>query len=97
MEICPNCGLPKEACNCNELQKSQQKIKISIAERKFRKKVTIIKGITHDIKRIAKELKEGFACGGTAKDNRIELQGDHARKVRERLVNLGFNEENIEL
>ncbi|MEM2089944.1 MAG: stress response translation initiation inhibitor YciH [Candidatus Pacearchaeota archaeon] len=96
MEICPRCGLPKEACTCSALEKQQQKIRISTVERKFKKKVTIIEGISQDIKKIAKQLKEELACGGTVKDNRIELQGDHEKKVRERLIKLGFSEENIE-
>jgi len=36
------------------------------------------------------------ACGGTVKNNIIELQGDHRKKVKEELVKLGFPEENIE-
>lgn len=97
MEICPKCGLPKEACTCSELEKSQQKIKITKAERKFKKKVTVVEGITQDIKKIAKELKGELACGGTVKENKIELQGDHIKKVKEKLVKLGFDEENIEI
>lgn len=96
MEICPKCGLPKEACTCSILEKEQQKIKILTVERKFKKKVTIIEGITQDIKKIAKQLKEELACGGTVKNNRIELQGDHEKKVREKLIKLGFDEKNIE-
>lgn len=95
MNICPKCGLPKEACICVDLEKSQQKIKISTDERKFRKKVTIIEGIEQDIKNVAKKLKEALACGGTVKDNKIELQGDHEKKAREILIKLGFSEENI--
>ena len=64
-------------------------------ERKFKKKVTIVEGITKDIKNVAKKLKEELACGGTVKDNKVELQGDHAKKVREKLIDMGFSEENI--
>ncbi|UCD20880.1 MAG: stress response translation initiation inhibitor YciH [archaeon] len=96
MDICPKCGLPKETCICGELEKSQQKIKISVAERKYRKKVTIIDGITQDTKKVAKQLKEELACGGTVKDKRIELQGEHVKKVIEKLQKLGFNKETIE-
>ncbi|MCS7134643.1 MAG: stress response translation initiation inhibitor YciH [Candidatus Pacearchaeota archaeon] len=94
MDICFRCGLPKEACVCSELEKEKQKIRITAVERKFGKKVTIIEGISQDIKKIAKKLKEELACGGTIKDNRIELQGDHEKKVKEKLKELGF--ENIE-
>lgn len=96
MDICFRCGLPKEACICSELEKERQKIKITVVERKFGKKVTIVEGISGDIKKIATKLKEELACGGTVKDNKIELQGDHAKKTKEKLIKLGFDEKNIE-
>ena len=43
-----------------------------------------------DIKDVAKKLKNKFACGGTAKDGYIELQGNHLIKVQEALMEIGF-------
>ena len=96
MDICPNCGLPKEACICKELAKTKQKIKIKTVKRRFGKIVTMISGIDTDTKGTAKKLKEELACGGTVKDGIIELQGNHTKAVREKLIAMGFNEENIE-
>lgn len=96
MNICPRCGLPLEACICKELEKTKQKIKIEKVKRRFGKVVTTISGIENDVKNIAKKLKEEFACGGTVKNNVIELQGDHSKKVKEKLIALGFEEGNIE-
>lgn len=96
MNVCPKCGLPLEACICKELAKTKQKIRIERMKRRFGKIVTVISGIENDTKEIARKLKEEFACGGTVKNNTIELQGDHARKVKEKLITLGFEEENIE-
>lgn len=96
MNVCPKCGLPLEACICKELSKTKQKIKIERVKRRFGKIVTIVSGIEDDTKEIAKKLKEELACGGTVKNNIIELQGEHAKKVREKLIALGFNEENID-
>jgi len=96
MNICPRCGLPLEACICKELGKSKQKIKIETVKRRFGKMVTVISGIENDTKEIAKKLKEEFACGGTIKNNAIELQGDHGKKVKSKLIEMGFEEENIE-
>lgn len=99
MEVCPKCGLPKEACVCEKLAKSKQKIKVSTERRRFGKLTTVIKGIEDkeiDIRKIAKELKSELACGGTIKGNTIELQGDHEKKVKEKLIKLGFPAETAE-
>jgi translation initiation factor 1 len=99
MEVCPKCGLPKEACVCETIAKTKQKIKVTTAKKRYGKIATIITGIDEkeiDLKHVAKALKEEFACGGTIKNNAIELQGDHSKKVREVLVNLGFPAETIE-
>ena len=59
--------------------------------------MTIVSGFEPgmDIKKIAKSLKNELACGGTFKDNMIELQGNHTKKVKEILVKLGFDEDSI--
>jgi translation initiation factor 1 len=44
-----------------------------------------------------KELKSKFACGGTAKDGYIMLQGDHRADVKSYLVSMAFNEAAIEV
>jgi len=48
-----------------------------------------------DIKKLSKDLKNEFACGGTSKNGIIELQGDHRKNIKEMLVKLGFEEESI--
>lgn len=98
MEICPKCGLPKQACVCEQIVKSSQRIKVTIDKKRYGKVVTLITGFETgiDIKKIAKALKNGLACGGTYKDNAIELQGDHRKKIKDVLVKLGFNEESID-
>lgn len=82
MNICPNCGLPKEACICGELEKTKQKVRIQRATRKFGKHVTVVSGLDKNTKEIAKQLREKLACGGTVKDNRIELQGEPHKKSK---------------
>lgn len=90
-------GLPKELLQYEEIYKEQQIIKVRLERRKRRKEVTIIEGFDSsiNIKKIAAELKAKFACGGTTKNGRIELQGDHRSRVREELVKMGFPRENI--
>lgn len=99
-EICPVCGLPTELCVCEEMSKEQQRIRIRIENKRWGKKYTIIDGIdSKDMKlnKLASQLKTKCACGGTAKNEQIMLQGDHRQVVREVLIDLGFPEENIEI
>lgn len=97
MEICPKCGLPEQACVCEQIVKSSQKVKVTSEKKKFGKIMTIVSGFESgiDIKKIAKALKNELACGGTYKGDTIELQGDHTKKVKPILVKLGFDEESI--
>jgi translation initiation factor 1 len=97
MDICPKCGLPRQACVCEEIVKSEQRIQVTTTKKKFGKIVTLVSGMEKgvDIKKVAKELKEELGCGGTVKEGVIELQGDHTRKIRQILVELGFSESSI--
>lgn len=99
-EICTKCGLPKDLCVCEQIARESQKIIVKTEKRKFGKLNTMITGIDEkdvNIKEISKKLKNKFACGGTAKDGMIELQGDHRQKVKEELISLGFAPESIEI
>jgi len=99
-EICPKCGLPKELCVCEAIAKESQIIKVYIIKKKFGKKYTVIEGIDSkeiDMKDLTKKLKTKFACGGTAKEGKIELQGDHKQRVKENLVQMGFSQETIDI
>ncbi len=90
-------GLPPELCE--QLTREQQVIKIRLDRRKFGKEVTIIEGLMDSkdrLKQLAKRLKSKLATGGTVKDGRIELQGDHRHRVREILIEeLGYPPENV--
>lgn len=98
MEICPKCGLPIQACMCSEIGKEEQTIKVEIVKRKYGKIITIVSGLTDiNTKEILRELKQGLACGGTIKNDIIELQGDHKERIKKILIKLGFAEESIEI
>jgi translation initiation factor 1 len=98
MEICPKCGLPEQACVCEQIVKSSQRINITTDKKRYGKIVTVVSGFDSGVnsKKIAKALKNELACGGTYKDNVIELQGDHRKRIKPILVKLGFEEESIE-
>ncbi len=98
MEICPKCGLPEQACVCEQIVKSSQRIKMTTDRKRYGKIVSVVTGIDSgvDVKKITKTLKNELACGGTYKGSMIELQGDHRKKIKEILVREGFDEESIE-
>ncbi|MFQ5911083.1 MAG: stress response translation initiation inhibitor YciH, partial [Thermoplasmata archaeon] len=92
----PVCGLPQELCMCEEIAREQQRIKIFSDRRRYGKVVTIVEGIDAadiDIEDLAKKLKTKCAAGGTVKDGRIELQGEHRKKVKLALEKIGFTVE----
>lgn len=99
-ETCSTCGLPKELCVCETIAKESQKIEVALVKKKFGKKNTVVTGINEhevDLKELAKKLKNRFACGGTAKEGMIELQGNHLKIIKEELVKLGFSPDTIQL
>ena len=99
-EICAICGLPKELCVCETIAKESQKIIVSTIKKKFGKLNTVIQGIDQkeiNLKELAKRLKTELACGGTVKEGKIELQGDHKQKVKQILVQTGFAPDTIEV
>ncbi|MFH1212317.1 MAG: translation initiation factor [Candidatus Woesearchaeota archaeon] len=99
-DICSKCGLPKELCVCEAIAKESQRIKVYSEKKKFGKLSTVIVGIdpkSINMKEMAKKLKAQLACGGTFKEGRIELQGDHKQKVRGILMKLGFAPETIDI
>ena len=90
-------GLPEEIWET--IVKETQRITVYVERRRWGKKVTVIEGLDKSIngKKLARELKKKLACGGTFKDGRIELQGDHRAKIKKILVEMGFSEESIEI
>lgn len=96
-DIYPGSGLPSEL---EELEKEEQRIKLKITRRRYGKEVTVIEGIEGkrlDLDELASKLKKRLACGGTVKDGRIELQGNHLQKAKQELIELGFNESKIQI
>ncbi|MCH7756987.1 MAG: stress response translation initiation inhibitor YciH [Thaumarchaeota archaeon] len=98
--ICNTCGLPEDLCACSELAKDNTKIIIRLETRRFKKKGTMIEGMDsklNNLESVARDLKNKYACGGTAKEGYIFLQGDHRETIKETLISLGFSESSIEL
>jgi translation initiation factor 1 len=69
-------------------------------QKRFGKNMTIIRGIDTekiDVKHLLKVLKSKLACGGTYKNDEIELQGDHRERAKQILVKEGFQPDIIEI
>lgn len=49
--------------------------------------VTIVKNYDGDQKELARKLKQHLSCGGTVKNDQIELQGNHLDAVKSYLRN----------
>ena len=88
-----------DLCVCEILDKQGvTKIKVYTTNKKFKKLVTIVEGIDKSqIDQTTKELKYKLACGGSAKDGVIILQGDHKKRVSGVLKQLGYMQESIEV
>ncbi|HDN64952.1 MAG TPA: stress response translation initiation inhibitor YciH [Methanosarcinales archaeon] len=97
-EMCIVCGLPKELCICEEVAKEQQWITVKVRRRRYGKEVTVIDGIdSHeiDLHELSTYLKSRFACGGTVKNETIELQGNHKDRIKDILIDRGFSASQI--
>ncbi|PSR18559.1 translation initiation factor [filamentous cyanobacterium CCP3] len=73
---------------------NQQTVRVQVS-RKGRggKTVTVITGFQHSpdsLAALAKQLKAQCGTGGTAREDSIEIQGDHAQKLVELLVAKGY-------
>jgi translation initiation factor 1 len=82
------------------MAREQQRISVYSIKRKYGKIVTIIEGLDEkqlDLNELTKTLKSKLACGGTSKNGRIELQGNHKTRIRNVLAGMGFSSEMIDV
>ena len=72
MDKCPKCGMLKDLCVCEILDKQGAgKIKVYVTKKKFRKLITVVEGIDKaQLSQTTKELKNS-ASGTSGKNNRF--------------------------
>ena len=95
---CPACGWPSQACRCssNLEQPVPAKITARLRIEKARRRgktVTVVEGLPRNrgwLKALAKEFKQICGTGGTARDDRVEIQGDHRDRLRDLLSGRGW-------
>lgn len=89
-------GLPEELGIGEDLDRTEQRLSISVDTRRYGKPVTVVEGFDDasvDLEDLASTLKSRLAVGGTVDDGRIELQGEHEDRLPEVLRDEGFTVE----
>ncbi len=95
--MCKVCGLPKDICVCGAMAREAAKVKVYAVKRSFGKWVTVVEGVTEGTKELTKKLKTKLAAGGTFKEGKIEVQGNHKDKVKKILLDSGFSQDQVEV
>lgn len=102
--LCPDCGATVDRCRCTAERGAAKVFPDGFARVRLEKQgrggktVTAIDGLARDgkalpaaeVTELAKALKKKAGSGGTVKDGRIELQGDHAAMVMAELEKRGL-------
>jgi len=95
---CDLCHEPLDACRCprdaegNIVRPQDQRVRVS-REKRRGKWVTVIIGldpVANDLGAMLAALKSTLATGGTIREDRIEVQGDHRERVMAVLSEKGF-------
>jgi predicted translation initiation factor SUI1 len=93
--LCPKCHQLKKTCSCKpEPPNKSMVIKVG-RETKGRsgKGVTIIFDLPLDengLSELATKLKTKLGTGGTVKDGKIEIQGDHRDRIVQEIEGMGY-------
>jgi translation initiation factor 1 len=98
---CERCGRPESECSCPpppaagpvRLDPARQTARLRVERRPKGKVVTIVADLDPagtDLAELAARLKGRCGTGGTVKDGRIELQGDHLAGAEAALAALGY-------
>jgi translation initiation factor 1 len=97
---CDRCGRAESECSCpplvpalKQIPPEQQTARLMTERRAKGKLVTVIAGLApehNDLHDLATHLKTACGAGGTLKDGKIELQGDHVKVAERTLQAIGY-------
>ena len=95
--LCPKCKQLKKTCSCKNKPLIPSKATVVRVGRETKgrggKGVTIISDLPLDengLSELATKLKTRLGTGGTVKDEKIEIQGDHRDRIVSELEALGY-------
>lgn len=95
--LCPQCKQLKTTCTCTKESPAPSKSTVVRVSRETKgrrgKGVTIVSDLPlneADLSELATKLKNLLGTGGTVKDGRIEIQGDHRDRIVAELEALGY-------
>jgi translation initiation factor 1 len=95
--LCPRCHQLTSTCTCQPEPPVLSRATVVRVGRETKgrrgKGVTTISDLPLDEERLlelAARLKQRLGTGGTTKDGRIEIQGDHRDRIVEELEGLGY-------
>ena len=95
---CVRCGQLPDSCTCPAHLKSlklpgEQTALVGVEKRKKGKLVTVVRGLSpteSDLTALLTQLQTSCGAGGSIQEDAIEVQGDHAERVRSFLKGLGY-------
>jgi translation initiation factor 1 len=95
--LCPKCHQLKTTCKCGSEPPAPSRSGVVRVGRETKgrrgKGVTIISDLPLDengLAELATKLKNRLGTGGTVKDGRIEIQGDHRDRIVAELEGMGY-------
>ncbi|APW60154.1 translation initiation factor [Paludisphaera borealis] len=98
--VCDRCGALESACACPpaiqepvRIPPETQTARLAVEKRPKGKLVTIVSDLDpdgNDLVDLASRLKASCGAGGTLKDGRIEIQGDHREAAERALQKIGY-------
>ena len=101
-ETCPECHRPLDACSCRSLPQAPSKGTVVRVGRETKgrrgKGVTTVSDLPLDengLVGLAALLKQRLGTGGTVKDGRIEIQGDHRDRLVKELEAVGYRAKRV--
>ncbi len=95
---CDRCGELEQDCKCGPpdpqwVDPAKQTAKVRADRRKHKRMVTVVWGLDpseSDLRALLSRLQSACGSGGSIQEDTIELQGDHADRVRAALRAMGY-------